>query len=266
MKKSPSKGLLFLCNGKFVEISHYIKTAEKELTLSIIRMEEMLGDIEKNIGYTFGNKGLLKQALTHSSYSNEMKINKLENYQRLEFLGDAVLELISSNFLYEKFKEMQEGQLSKLRASLVCEPVLASCARALKLEEYYLLGKGEEATGGRKKDSIACDIIEAVIGAIYKDGGLEEAEKFIFRAILVDIENRTLFSDSKSALQEYAQSKLKDDVQYKLVHSTGPEHNKQFFVEVFVGKKLLGKGAGKSKKAAEQEAAYQALILLQDKG
>ena len=225
--------------------------------------EQGIKELEEKLDYTFNDKKLLLQALTHSSYANEKRILKTEDYERLEFLGDAVLELISSDFLFSKYPTMPEGQLSKLRASLVCEPALATAARRISLEKYYLLGKGEEATGGRNKESIACDIVEAVIGAIYKDSGIEEAKKLIFTYILDDIEQKKLFYDAKSTLQELAQSKYKKLLTYRVVYEEGPEHDKAFGVEVLLGKCVVGKGEGRSKKAAEQEAAYEALLTLQ---
>lgn len=140
-------------------------------------MREALQELQQKIGYQFHEEALLKQALTHSSFANEQKINKLSNYERLEFLGDAVLELISSEFLYKENVDMPEGQLTRLRASMVCEPALAYCAKDISLNSYILLGKGEEATGGRKRDSIISDVMEAVIGAIFLDGGIESAKK-----------------------------------------------------------------------------------------
>lgn len=221
-------------------------------------------ELESRIGYSFQNKNLLKQALTHSSYANEMRILKSANYERLEFLGDAVLEMISSDFLFSKYPAMPEGQLSKLRASLVCEQALAHTARQIGLDKYFLLGKGEEATGGRQRDSIACDITEAVIGAIYKDSGIEEAQKFIFRYILDDIEKKKLFFDAKSTLQELAQSRYKQNLTYKVIYECGPEHDKEFGVEAYLGEQLVGKGKGRSKKMAEQHAAYEALLAVQN--
>ena len=144
-------------------------------------MKEVLKELQDKIGYSFNNEDLLKQAITHSSFANEQKINKLKNYERLEFLGDAVLELVSSEFLFNENKDMPEGQLTRLRASMVCEPALAYCARDIDLGTYILLGKGEEATGGRNRDSITSDVMEAVIGAIFLDGGLDNAKKFINR-------------------------------------------------------------------------------------
>ncbi len=142
-------------------------------------MKELLAQLQEKIGYRFSDEGLLRQAVTHSSFANEQKINKLSNYERLEFLGDAVLEMVSSEFLYKENPQMPEGQLTRLRASMVCEPALAYCARDIDLGSYILLGKGEEATGGRKRDSITSDVMEAVIGAIFLDGGIEEAKKYI---------------------------------------------------------------------------------------
>jgi len=222
--------------------------------------------LQERIGYTFDNKKLLKRALTHSSYMNEQKINRTGDYERLEFLGDAVLELVSSEFLYNEHKEVPEGELTKMRASMVCEPSLAFCARDIELGKFILLGKGEENTGGRNRDSIISDVMEAVTGAIYLDGGFEQAKAFIYRFILSDLEDKQLFYDSKSNLQELIQGKLKKDFHYELLEESGPEHDKTFVVEVIMEQTSLGKGTGRTKKAAEQQAAYQALLVLRDKG
>lgn len=222
--------------------------------------------LEERIGYQFQNINLLKQAITHSSYTNEQKINKHQDYERLEFLGDAVLELISSEFLFQKHVNKSEGELTKMRASMVCEPSLAFCARDIELGEFLLLGRGEENTGGRKRDSITSDAMEAVIGAIYLDGGMENAKKFINRFILSDLENKQLFFDSKTNLQELIQGKLKKDFQYNLLEESGPEHDKTFHVEVVMEEKVIGTGKGRTKKAAEQQAAYEALLLLKKHG
>lgn len=219
--------------------------------------------LERVIGYTFRNKNLLRQALTHSSYANEKKILKSENYERLEFLGDAVLEMIASDFLFSKYPTMPEGQLSKLRASLVCEPALSHDARQIGLEQYFLLGKGEESTGGRNRDSIACDIMEAVIGAIYKDSGIEEAKKYIFSFVLNDVEKKTLFFDAKSTLQELVQSRNRT-LTYRVVYENGPEHSKEFGVEALLDGQIAGTGKGRSKKEAEQHAAYEVLLCLKN--
>lgn len=225
-------------------------------------MNEMLEELQGKIGYQFHNKELLKQALTHSSFANEQKINKLKNYERLEFLGDAVLELISSEFLFRENPDMPEGQLTKLRASMVCEPALAYCARDIKLGEYMLLGKGEEATGGRNRDSITSDVMEAVIGAIFLDGGIEEAKKYIYRFILSDLENKILFLDSKTILQEEIQKRNNAQLRYELIGESGPDHDKQFHVEAYLDDVLIGSGVGRTKKAAEQQAAYEALMKM----
>lgn len=232
----------------------------------IMREGQDLSLLQERIGYTFENTELLRQALTHSSYANERRINKIDNYERLEFLGDAVLELVSSEFLYREHSQLSEGNLTKLRASMVCEPALAFCARDIRLEEFILLGKGEESTGGRKRDSITSDVMEAVIGAIYLDGGMAPARAYIDRFILSDLEHKRLFYDSKSNLQEVAQGKLKKDVEYELLDVQGPEHNQIFCVQVRIGEDVLGTGEGHTKKAAEQQAAYEALLLLQSRG
>ncbi len=220
--------------------------------------------LEAQIDYVFRDKNLIRQALTHSSYANERKINKIEDYERIEFLGDAVLELVSSEYLYEKQKSMSEGQLTRTRAAMVCEPSLASCARDIGLDGYILLGKGEEMTGGRNRDSIVSDVMEALIGAVYLDGGFEQAKAFIHRFILMDLEDKALFYDAKSILQEEMQ-KDGGDIRYVLTGESGPEHDKSFSVEVYQGEKLLGKGSGHNKKAAQQNAAYEALRRLKKK-
>jgi len=221
--------------------------------------QESLKELEEKIGYVFKKKELLKQALTHSSFSNEQKINKFENYERLEFLGDAVLELLSSQFFFENYPEMSEGEMTRLRSSMVCEPALAFCARDISLGQYILLGKGEESTGGRKRDSITSDVMEAVIGAIYLDGGFEQADQFVKKYILSDLEDKQLFYDSKTILQEKVQ-KLGKSLVYVIVDESGPEHNKMFTVEARVDGKTLGKGQGRNRKSAEQKAAYQVLL------
>ena len=222
--------------------------------------------LEERIGYSFRNKELILQALTHSSYANERKINKTGDYERIEFLGDAVLELLSSDFLYRTHPDMPEGVLTKTRASMVCEPSLAFCARDLELGEFIRLGKGEELTGGRSRESIIADVMEAVLGAIYLDGGIGEAKRFVDRFILSDLEDKQLFSDSKSTLQELAQGQMKEEVSYRLLGESGPEHDKVFEVEVLLGDRVAGHGTGRTKKSAEQQAAYEAPLGLRDKG
>lgn len=221
-----------------------------------------LEELENRMGYHFHDKRLLKQAVTHSSFTNEQKINRQDHYERLEFLGDAVLELVASDFVFRGEPEMQEGQLTKKRASLVCEQALAMCAAELGIGDFIRLGKGEEAMGGRKRSSIVSDVMESLIGAIYLDGGMKSANLFIYRFVLTDDqERRHIFSDSKNNLQEYVQ-KHKMDFRYEIVGESGPEHDKIFYVEVLVNDKPMGKGQGRTKKIAEQQAAGAALLNL----
>lgn len=223
-------------------------------------LTESIGKFEASIGYQFSNIKMLKQALTHSSFSNEKRFDKLENNERLEFLGDAVLELVASEFIFTKNPQMQEGEMTRLRASLVCEPALAFCARELNLGTYVLLGKGEAATGGRERDSILSDAVEAVIGAIFLDGGFTNAKEFILKFILNDIEHKKLFFDSKTILQEIIQSESKETLSYELISEEGPDHNKVFKVAAYLGTDKLSEGEGRTKKAAEQKAAYKAIL------
>ena len=222
-------------------------------------------ELEEKIGYCFQDQELLKHALRHSSYVNEKHMKKHECNERLEFLGDAVLEVVSSEFLFFEHQTMPEGELTKKRASMVCEPALAFCARDIDLGEYLLLGKGEEATGGRKRDSVTSDAMEALIGAIYLDGGFASAKEFIHRFILNDLENKKLFFDSKTILQEVIQG-LGKEVDYEFIGEEGPEHNKQFVVAAVVDGLFNIKGTGHTKKSASQNAAYAALIELKNKG
>ena len=224
--------------------------------------QEKIAEFERIIGYTFNNKHYLRQALSHSSYANEMRLSKLANNERLEFLGDAVLELMSSEYIFKNNSEMYEGEMTKLRASLVCEPTLAMCARQIRLGEFILLGKGEIATGGAKRDSILSDAFEAVIGAIYLDGGFTNAKEFIMKFVLNDIDSKKLFFDSKTILQEMVQADYREPLQYKLLGESGPDHDKVFTVAAIVDGKELSQGTGKTKKAAEQAAAYQAILKL----
>lgn len=219
-------------------------------------------EFEEEIGYNFKNKNYLRQALSHSSYANEMRMSKLANNERLEFLGDAVLELMCSEYIFSNNSEMHEGEMTKLRASIVCEPTLAMCAREIKLGKYILLGKGEISTGGRERDSILSDAFEAVIGAIYLDGGFTSAKEFITKFVLDDIDNKKLFFDSKTILQEIIQADYREPLQYKLIGEDGPDHDKIFTVAAIVEGKELSQGSGKTKKAAEQAAAYQAILKL----
>ena len=224
-----------------------------------------LDGFQKIIQYQFNNIGLLKNALTHSSYANEKKTGNYKDNERLEFLGDAVLELTSSEFIYTGNPDMNEGKMTRLRASIVCEPTLAMCARQIHLQEYIMLGKGEDLTGGRTRDSIISDALEALIGAIYLDGGFANAKEFIHRFVLNDLENKQLFYDSKTILQEVVQAHGLE-VEYDLTGDEGPEHDKKFHVIAKAGDLFVVKGTGHTKKAAQQQAAYNALLHLKKNG
>lgn len=227
----------------------------------------MIGDmagLEERIGYTFHDRALYLQALTHSSFAHERK-NAMDN-ERLEFLGDAVLELVSSDFLYRNYPQLAEGAMTKLRASLVCEQTLALCAQEIDLGTNLRLGKGEDQTGGRKRPSVLSDAFEALIGAIYLDGGIKEAASFVRRIVLTDIDQKCLFHDSKTILQELVQAEGKGALTYHLVAEEGPDHDRRYTVEVWIGETPYGSGTGHSKKAAEQDAAYQTLVQIHKKG
>ena len=215
-------------------------------------------DLEQTIGYCFNDKSLLDIAFTHKSYSNEVLIKKFESYERFEFLGDAILEYIVSEYLFQNYSKLSEGKLTKLRASLVCEFTLSKISRELKFGKYGKFSKGESLTGGNNRDSILCDMFESVLGAIYLDGGMEPAKAFVYRFLLTDIEHKQLFYDSKSNLQEYAQKQNKQ-LTYDLREEKGPEHDKIFYVRVKLGDDILATGEGHSRKSAEQMAAYTAL-------
>ena len=222
--------------------------------------------LEKKSGYHFQNPHLLKQAMAHSSYANEHKAKGYHDNERLEFLGDAVLEVVSSEFLFRHYPALPEGDLTKLRASIVCEPTLALCARELDLGDFLLLGKGEEHTGGRKRDSIVSDAMEALIGAIYLDGGFASAKEFVHRFIMTDIEHKKLFYDSKTILQEQVQKNWHDgEISYVLTGEEGPDHDKTFLVDLYVAGEKKSSGKGRTKKAAEQDAAYRCLINWKEK-
>ena len=226
-------------------------------------MSRNVKELEEKISYNFKDSHLLRHAVTHSSYVNEKHMKKADCNERLEFLGDAVLELISSEYLFFENQTMPEGELTKLRASMVCEKALAFCARDLELGSYLLLGKGEDATGGRFRESITSDALEALIGAIYLDGGFANAKEFILKYILNDLEGKRLFYDSKTILQEVVQGEH-EQLTYVLTDESGPDHNKSFTVRACIGERVIGSGTGHTKKAAEQEAAYQALLMLKN--
>ena len=226
---------------------------------------EQIKEFQEKIGYQFQQEGLLRQALMHSSYANEHRMKKLSDNERLEFLGDAVLEIVTSDFLYHEHTDVPEGELTRVRASIVCEQTLAFCTRALNLGDYLFLGKGEDQTGGRKRKSILSDAFEAIIGAIYLDGGFANAKEFIHRFVLNNVEHMQLFYDSKTILQEIVQANFKEVISYHLIGEEGPDHNKIFRVAVHIGEEEYGVGEGRTKKAAEQEAAYISILKLHEK-
>ena len=221
--------------------------------------------MEKRIGYSFKEKRLLRQAMTHSAFANEHNIDKLRCNERLEFLGDAVLEVVSSDFLYHRYADKPEGELTKIRASVVCEPTLAFCASEIELGSYLMLGKGEESTGGRNRNSVVSDAMEALIGAIYLDGGFANAKEFVHQFVLNDLEHKQLFYDSKTILQEIVQARENEEaLEYEILKESGPDHNKVFEVRAVLGGQEIGRGTGRTKKAAEQVAAYRGILKLRE--
>ncbi len=227
------------------------------------RLLDNINKFEEIIGYKFENKDYILEALTHSSYSNENK--EYEFNERLEFLGDSVLSIVISDYLFKNERELPEGELTKLRANIVCEESLSDIAKEINLGHHMLLGKGEEATGGRERISILADAFEAVIAAIYLDGGFDSASEFILN-YMKDIIHKSrkgkIFRDYKTHLQEVLQSKGHNNIWYKLIDEKGPDHNKRFIMQVGVNEEVLGTGEGKSKKEAEQLAARIALDIL----
>ncbi|MDO4607712.1 MAG: ribonuclease III [Clostridia bacterium] len=222
--------------------------------------------LEAKLNYKFNNIKLLKNALIHSSYANEVRGNTQSN-ERLEFLGDSVLSVIVSDHLYQKYPNMPEGELTKLRASLVCEKSLCALSRELHIGEYLMLGHGEDKNGGRERDSILADAFESVLAAIYLDGGMQAAVNHIMNTVLRDLEHHSddSFKDYKTTLQEIIQRNPEESVSYILIDETGPDHNKLFTVEVRLNSNVIGTGSGKNKKTAEQMAAKQALKLMGEK-
>ncbi len=220
-------------------------------------------ELEKRIGYSFRDKELLRTALTHSSYSNEAEGGRCEDYERQEYLGDAVLELTVSDNVFRNHPEMREGQMTSYRASIVCEPTLARCAREIGIPDHIRLGKGEDRNNSRNKDSIVSDVFEAVIGGIYLDGGIEEAQRFIAEFVLKDIEHKILFHDSKTQLQNLIQARG-GTLEYTVTGERGPEHAKIYTVAVIIDGRAEATAEGSSKKHAEQKAAYEALKKLKE--
>ena len=223
----------------------------------------MLKDLETAIGYRFQNITLLQNALAHSSYANERWHDSLKSNERLEFLGDSVLGMVVADYLYRTFPDRLEGDLTRMRADMVCEQTLASVANTIGLGEHLLLGKGEEQGGGRSRSSILADALESVIAACYLDGGMEAAVAFIRKFILVKVPVTKLHNmDYKTALQEQVQQKKNQVLSYRLVGESGPDHDKQFRVELTLNGQLVGVGTGTSKKRAEQDAAREAMEKL----
>lgn len=238
------------------------KNITMDLAGSIIMKEWNSKEFEQEIQYTFQNKSLILLAFTHSSYANENKKGLHENNERLEFLGDAVLDLVISEQIYNNYPEMPEGELTKLRAGVVCEATIASKARNLHFGEYLLLGHGEEASGGRERESILADVFEAVIGAVYLDGGMKAASYYILSLLSDEIEQMKLHFkelDFKTRLQEDIQKFSKSAIIYEIIDEKGPDHDKVFVAQVIHEDQVLGVGEGKSKKEAEQSAAGDAL-------
>lgn len=230
--------------------------------------EKELEKVSQKIGYRFHNLELLATAFRHTSYVNERHHQNMEHNERLEFLGDAVLEILVSECLYHHYKTLSEGQLTRMRAQLVCEPSLAYLAKLYQFEQYLRLGRGEEANGGRERESILADCFEAVLGAIYLDGGLEPARQFIQVVLFSRHEQmiRHLSVDYKTLFQERVQQKGKILIQYRLLHAEGPAHNQVFTVGLYVNEQLVATGKGKSKKQAEMKAAQRGLELTDEKG
>ncbi len=227
---------------------------------------KVLKGFEKKLGYRFRHKKILKNSLTHKSYANEKRLEASAHNERLEFLGDAVLELVVSHLLMENYPESAEGDLSKLRASIVNEKTLANVAREHCLGEYLYLGRGEEMGAGREKSSLLADALEAVLGAVYLDRGFKKAFKVIKKIALElfdQVGQEGFYKDYKTQLQERAQTLFRMVPKYKLVAESGPDHDKTFEVNILIRGEVLGKGSGKSKKNAEQDAAKQALAHLE---
>ena len=223
----------------------------------------MLTKLEQGLGYTFRNKALLENALTHSSYANENRERHLPDNERLEFLGDSILGFVVAEYLYRNFPDKPEGELTRIRADLVCERNLAEAAATIELGSYLLLGHGEEQGGGRKRDSIVSDAMESVIAASFMDGGFAAAKEIIDRLILSNIpKGRPRNFDYKTAFQELVQRKKDQQIHYELTGESGPDHDKHFEVEVLLNGRAVGRGVGSSKKRAEQAAAEAAIEAL----
>ncbi|MFV0560696.1 MAG: ribonuclease III [Enterococcus sp.] len=226
---------------------------------------QLTEEIKKNYGIVFHDLNLLEQAFTHSSYVNEHRNLHLSDNERLEFLGDAVLELLVSQYLYRMYPNIPEGKLTKLRAAIVCEDSLSKFAKECHFDRYIMLGKGEENSGGRNRASLLCDLFESFLGSLYLDQGFEEAQKFITTVIFPKVEAGAFSHemDHKTRLQEVLQRSGDVLIDYRLIKEEGPAHDRVFWTEVYVDDRLIGTGQGKSKKLAEQAAAENALARLE---
>lgn len=229
-------------------------------------LSSRISELQENLEYIFKDTELLEAALTHSSYANENSLHPSKSNQRLEFLGDTVINLVVSEYLYNKYPFYPEGELTKIRAKVVCESSLALAARKIKLGDYILLGKGEEATGGCTRDSILADASEAIAGAVFLDSDYDTAKRFLVSGFETDIVRAVakgnLFIDYKTQLQEKLQKITKEKLSYTVVREEGPDHNKIFYVDVYLGCDVIGSGFGRNKKEAEQLSAKEALILM----
>ena len=224
----------------------------------------MIKDLETAIGYRFKNITLLQNALAHSSYANERWHDSLKSNERLEFLGDSILGMVVAEYLYRNFPDRPEGELTRMRADMVCETSLAAVADKTGLGEHLLLGHGEERFGGRQRASIVADAVESVIAACFLDGGMEAARSFITKYVLTEVPVKQMHNaDYKTALQELVQQKKDQALSYELIGESGPDHDKQFQVRVLLNGTPIGEGVGRSKKRAEQDAAHNALSALQ---
>lgn len=228
--------------------------------------EKAMCQLQNELNFIFKDITLLNGALTHSSYANEHRKTNMIHNERLEFLGDSVLNLAVSDYIYKKYPYYPEGNLTKIRATVVCESALALIAKKIKLGDYLLLGKGEEATGGRNRDSILADALEALIGAMYLDKGFRDVQRFVIRLLEKEIieasKKGELFIDYKTKLQETLQRNRKSSIEYKIVKEEGPDHDKKFHILALIDKEEFGRGYGRSKKEAEQRAAKEVLIRM----
>ena len=222
-------------------------------------MHKPFEELESVIGYSFNNKELLKDALTHSSYANEIRDHSVRDNERLEFFGDAIIEFCVSDFLFGKYKDSPEGYLTKTRAAMVCESGLAVCAKSISLGEYIFMGKGEEHTGGRERPSIISDAFEALVAAIYLDSGVAETDRFIHKYLLESLKDKELFFDAKTRLQEIVQQNPDNELKYEELSEEGPVHDRTFVYGAFLNGLEIGRGSGHSKKEAQQQAALAAI-------